>query len=226
MKPPQGPHALYYPFHLCHPETLRQLLARFATVHFRDFMALQLTPMSGMTAFHERMGGDFPDLVATGRLVQGYNVSGPLAPDLIADIDHDLSDDPWRRLFHQALSHNRRFQRGLFDVSHSMQIGTAPVPGPAALLQLMDEDFQQRPFRVEDIQQLSRTPLTAEQGYQFEYGLALIKTSASLAYTIRLATQHDLIPVTDSPAHFALFEQSMRRNGRVFPHHLVIRQGY
>jgi hypothetical protein len=30
-----------------------RLLTRFATVHFRDFMALQLTPMIGMTAFHE-----------------------------------------------------------------------------------------------------------------------------------------------------------------------------
>ncbi len=226
MKPPHGPHALYYPFHLCHPETLRQLLERFATVHFRDFMALQLTPMSGMTAFQERMGRDFPELIATGRLVQGYNVSGPLAPDIIADIDHDLADKEWRRRFHEAFCRNRRFQRGLFDLTHSMRIGKTAVPGPAALLQLMDDEFQRRPFKVEDIQRLSRTPLTTEFGYRFEYGLALIKTSASLIYTGQLATKHDLIPATDSPAHFELFGYTLQRDHRAPANHLVIRQGY
>ena len=225
-KPPHGPHALYYPFHLCHPDTLTRLLARFATVHFRDFMALQLTPMSGMTAFHERMGADYPDLLATGRLVQGYQVSGPLAPDLIAAIDRDLVDKEWRRRFHDALCRNRRFQRGLFDLTHSMQVGKTAVPGPAALLQLMDDAFQHRPFCVADIQQLSRTPLTVEQDYRFEYGLALVKTAASLVYTDRLATRHDLTPATDSPAHFALFEQTVQRDRLASVNHLVVREGY
>ena len=43
--------ALYYPFHLCHDHTLSRLLTDFSTVHFRDFMTLQLTPMVGTTAF-------------------------------------------------------------------------------------------------------------------------------------------------------------------------------
>lgn len=226
MKPPLGPRALYYPFHLCHPETLQRLLARFASIHFRDFMAIQLTPMSGLTAFHERMGSDFPDLLATGRLVQGYDVSGPLSLDLIADIDRDLAQKAWRRLFHQSLCLDRRFQRGLFDVAHRMLIGTTPVPGPAALLNLMDDAWQRRPFSVGTITALSAAHLTIEEEYQFEYGLALIKTSAALAYTIRLATKHHLVPVTDSPTHFRLFEQSMRTNGRIYNHHLVVRQGY
>jgi len=226
MKPPLEPDALYYPFHLCHPETLHRLLARFATIHFRDFMALRLTPTAGMTAFQDRMGADFPDLVANSRLVQGYDVSGPLTNDLIADIDRDLADNTWRRHFHQALCHDRRFQRGLFDLTHSMQIGKTTVPGAAALLNLMGPAFQQYPLQVEDIKALSSIPLTVEQGYRFEYGLALIKTSASLVYTDRLAHRHGLQTVTDSSAHFALFEHSAGRDGRKWANHLLVRQGY
>lgn len=226
MKPPHGPHALYYPFHLCHPETLRRLLARFSTIHFRDFMALQLTPMAGVTAFQDRMGADFPDLVANGRLVQGYNVSGPLNADLAAAVDRDLADAVWRTLFHQALCHDRRFQRGLFDLTHSMQIGKATVPGAAALLSLMDDAFQQQPFCMEDIRALSTAPLIVEHGYRFEYGLALIKTSASLVYTDRLAHRHHLQTATDSPAHFALLEHSTRRDERKLANHLLMKQGY
>jgi hypothetical protein len=226
MKPPHGPHALYYPFHLCHPETVHRLLARFATIHFRDFMALQLTPMVGVTAFHDRMGADFPDLVANGRLVQGYDVSGPLSIDLTAAIDRDLADTSWRILFHQALCRDRRFQRGLFDLTHSMQIGKGSVPGAAALLRLMDEAFQLYPFCVKDIRALSAVPLTVKDGYRFEYGLALIKTSASLVYTDRLAHRHHLQAVTDSPPHFALLECSTRRDRRRLANHLLVRKGY
>jgi len=39
--------ALYYPFHLCSRDTLTHLLSAYALVHFRDYMALQLTPMCG-----------------------------------------------------------------------------------------------------------------------------------------------------------------------------------
>ncbi|HMI38819.1 MAG TPA: hypothetical protein VK500_02850, partial [Nitrospiraceae bacterium] len=110
---PRAPHALFYPFHLCHPDTLARLLTRFATVHFRDFMALQLTPMSGMTAFQDRMGMSFPDLIKSGRLVQGYDVSGPLPPTVALAIDRDLYDPLWRARFHTALRRDRRLQRGL-----------------------------------------------------------------------------------------------------------------
>jgi hypothetical protein len=226
MKPPLGPHALYYPFHLCHPETVHRLLARFATIHFRDFMSLQLTPMTGVTAFHDRMGADFPELVANGRLVQGYDVSGPLANDLITDIDRDLSDRTWRQLFHQALCHDRRFQRGLFDLTHSMQIGNTTVPGAAALLKLTEAAFQEHLFCVREVKKLSSASLALEPGYHLEYGLALIKTSASLVYTDRLAHKHLLQTATDSPAHFALFEHVTRRDDRKWANHLLVRQGY
>ena len=94
----RAPHALFYPFHLCHPDTLARLLTRFASVHFRDFMALQLTPMSGMTAFQERMGLSFPDLVEAGRLVQGYDVSGPLPPAVAAAVDRE-TNAPLARIY-------------------------------------------------------------------------------------------------------------------------------
>ncbi|HEX6824894.1 MAG TPA: hypothetical protein VF077_01150, partial [Nitrospiraceae bacterium] len=195
----RAPHALFYPFHLCHPETLARLLTRFITVHFRDFMALQLTSMSGMTAFQDRMGMNFPDLIESGRLVQGYDVSGPLPPSVAAAIDRDLRDPLWRACFHTALRCDRRLQRGLFEPSHSLRIADSLVPGPAALLRLMDDSFRQYPFDLDRVRILSKSRLTLEEGYLFEYGLALVKTSASLVYTQILALPHQLQPVTDSP---------------------------
>jgi hypothetical protein len=220
------PHALFYPFHLCHPETLARLLARFATVHFRDFMALQLTPMSGITAFQDRMGMSFPDLVDSGRLVQGYDVSGPLSPTMAAAIDRNLRDPLWRAGFHQALRRDRRLQRGLFEPSHSLRIGDSLVPGPAALLRLMDDSFRQQAYALDEVRALSKRRLTLEEGYHYEYGLALVKTAASLVYTQTLALANQLQPVTDSPAHFSLYAQSCVRENWPKTNLLVIRVGY
>jgi hypothetical protein len=226
MNRPRAPHALFYPFHLCHPDTLARLLARFATVHFRDFMALQLTPMSGMTAFQDRMGMSFPDLIQSGRLVQGYDVSGPLPLTVAAAIDRDLHDPLWRARFHTALRQNRRLQRGLFEPSHSLRIGDSLVPGPAALLRLMADSFRQQAYDLGQVRALSKRSVTLEEGYHFEYGLALVKTSASLVYTQTLALVHQLQPVTDSPAHFALYAQSCVRENWPKINHLLIRLGY
>ena len=222
----RAPHALFYPFHLCHPETLARLLTRFITVHFRDFMALQLTSMSGVTAFQDRMGMNFPDLVESGRLVQGYDVSGPLPPSVAAAIDRDLRDPLWRACFHTALRCDRRLQRGLFEPSHSLRIADSLVPGPAALLRLMDDSFRQYPFDLDRVRILSKSRLTLEEGYLFEYGLALVKTSASLVYTQILALPHQLQPVTDSPAHFSLYAQSCARENWPRTNHLLLRTGY
>jgi hypothetical protein len=222
----RAPHALFYPFHLCHPETLARLLTRFITVHFRDFMALQLTPMSGVTAFQDRMGMSFPDLIESGRLVQGYNVSGPLRPTVPAAIDRDLHDPLWRAHFHTALCRDRRFQRGLFEPSHSLRIGDSLVPGPAALLRLMDDSFREHAYHLDRVRALSTRSITLEEGYHYEYGLALVKTSASLVYTQTLARAHQLQPVTDSPAHFSLYAQSCTRENWPRTNHLLIRVGY
>jgi hypothetical protein len=222
----RAPHALVYPFHLCHQETLARLLTRFATIHFRDFMALQLTPMSGMTAFQDRMGMSFPDLIESGRLVQGYDVSGPVSPTVAAAIDRDLHDPLWRTRFHMALRQDRRLQRGLFEPSHSLRIGDSLVPGPAALLRLMDDSFRQRSYNLGHVRALSKGSLALEDGYSYEYGLALVKTSASLVYTQTLALAHQLQPVTDSPAHFTLYAQSCIRENWPRANHLLIRAGY
>ena len=226
MNRPRAPHALFYPFHLCHPDTLARLLTRFATVHFRDFMALQLTPMSGMTAFKDRMGMSFPDLIKSGRLVQGYDVSGPLPPAVAVAIDRDLHDPLWRARFHTALRRDRRLQRGLFGPSHSLRIGDSLVPGPAALLRLMDDSFRQQAYDLGRVRALSKGSVTLEEGYHFEYGLALVKTSASLVYTQTLAQAHQLQPVTDSPSHFTLYAQSCVRENWLRTNHLLIRIGY
>lgn len=226
MKQSPSPQALFYPFHLCHPETLARLLTRFATVHFRDFMALQLTPMSGMTAFQDRMGMSFPDLIKSGRLRQGYDVSGPLSPTVAAAVDRDLCDPLWRSCFHRAFRQDRRLQRGLFEPSHSLRIGDSLVPGPAALLHMMNDSFRQEDYDLATVRGLCRSTVTIEEGYRVEYGLALVKTSASLVYTQTLALAHQLQPVTDSPAHFALYAQSCLREKRPKTNHLLIRAGY
>lgn len=226
MNRPRSPHALFYPFHLCHPETLARLLTRFASIHFRDFMALQLTAMSGVTAFQDRMGMSFPDLIASGRLVQGYDISGPLPPPVAAAIDRDLHDPLWRARFHTALRRDRRLQRGLFEPSHSLRIGDSLVPGPAALLRLMDDSFRQQTYDLDRVRMLSKRSVTLEEGYHYEYGLALVKTSASLVYTQTLALAHELQPVTDSPAHFSLYAQSCARENWPRINYLLTRLGY
>jgi hypothetical protein len=205
---------------------LARLLTRFATVHFRDFMALQLTPMSGMTAFQDRMGMSFPELIESGRLVQGYDVSGSLPPIVASAIDRDLHDPLWRACFHTALRLDRRLQRGLFEPSHSLRIGDSLVPGPAALLRLMDDSFRQQSYDLGRVRALSKSSVTLEEGYHFEYGLALVKTSASLVYTQTLALAHQLQPVTDSSAHFSLYAQSCVRENWLRTNLLLIRAGY
>ncbi len=226
MNRPRAPHALFYPFHLCHAETLTRLLARFATIHFRDFMALQLSPLSGITAFQDRMGMSFPDLIESKRLVQGYDVSGPPPPPVAAAIDRDLQDPLWRARFHTALCQDRRLQRGLFEPSHSLRIGNSLVPGPAALLRLMDVSFRQRAYDLDHVSALSMKRLSLEEGYDCEYGVALVKTSAALVYTQTLTQAYQLQPVTDSPAHFSLYTQSCIREDWPRSNHLLNRTGY
>ncbi len=218
--------ALYYPFHLCHEQTLERLLRQFAAVHFRDYMALQLTALSGTTAAMNRMGDTHPELVRTGRLVQGYPVSGPLDPEMEAAVDRDLGDEAWRVAFHAALQNDRRFQRGLFDLTHSMRIGLSPMPGPAFFLRLIGASYQALPFSVKGVVALSRRARSSEDAMDYEYGLALVKTSASLVYTVRLCHQHGLAAVTDSPAHFSLLRRTCTRENIVLDNQHLERNGY
>ena len=225
MSPPVAGAALFYPFHLCHARTLEALLRQFQSIHFRDYMALQLTPMSGTTAYQDRMGDEFPDLVADGRIVQGHEVNGPLPDDVVVVVDRDLRDDTWRRQVHDALRADRRFQRGLFDLTHAMTIGRSQVPGPAALLALTAAAYQERRYSVGDVAQLSRHT-NLDEGYAFEYGMALITTSAALVYTMKLAGALRLPVVTDSATHFALLTHTLDRERIPISNHLIEREGY
>lgn len=218
--------ALYYPFHLCHERTLARLLEQYRTVHFRDYMALQLTAMSGTTAYQDRMGEYHPGLVESGQIVQGYPVSGPLNADAVAAVNRDLADRQWRATFHDGLRNDRRFQRGLFDLSHSFVVGGSPVPGPAALLRLLEDHRMAQGCSVEQAQALSRRRLCLEEGYEFEYALALVKTSAASVYTIRLCQEHALDAVTDSAVHFKLLERTCTRDGLSLKNRLIAREGY
>jgi hypothetical protein len=217
--------ALYYPFHLCHQRTLDTLLARYDSVHFRDFMALQLTRFTGLTAYADRMGDGREDLVRSGRLVQGYNVNGPLDPALETAVDRDLADAAWRALFHEGLREDRRFQRGLFDLSHAVILAGRSEPGPAVLLRLLEARRQTDAWTVARIRSLG-SPDDMEQALDAEYGLAAVKTSAALHYTVRLAREHHLIPVTDSPVHRALFDRMLDRDGLAMDHAYLARDGY
>ena len=218
--------ALFYPFHLCHERTLKQLLSQYSSVHFRDYMALQVTETTGTTAVSDRMGDYFGELLKGRRIVQGYSVSGPLDITTISAVDRDLADKVWRTFFHQGLLTDRRFQRGLFDLSHGMIVGESSVAGPAVYLHLTEEARGTRPYSVDTLQQLSRRRLPLEEAYDYEYALALVKTSAALVYTIRLCRLHGLEAATDSIVHFRLFDQTCLRDKIALSNRLIPREGY
>jgi hypothetical protein len=90
----------------------------------------------------------------------------------------------------------------------------------------MDDSYRQHSYDLDQVRALSRRNLTLEEGYHYEYGLALVKTSASLVYTQTLALAYQLQPVTDSPAHFTLYAQSCIRDNWPRTNHLLIRAGY
>jgi hypothetical protein len=208
--------ALFYPFHLCHERTLRRLLDQFARVHFRDYMALQLSPFCGTTAHPDRMGDIYPELVAEGRLVQGYAVSGPLATRTAAEVDRDLADPLWRQLFHTALAQDRRFQIGLFGTTSGDGI---PFRG-------ITETLKSRRWSVDAVRDVSSSTIPMQESEALDYGIALLKTSAALVYTVQLAAEHHWTVATDSPAHAALLRHMIERDGLMLDHLLVERAGY
>jgi hypothetical protein len=218
--------ALYYPFHLCHERTLGHLLEEHQIVHFRDFMALQLTPMMGTTAFPDRMGDYHPEDLQAGRIVQGHNLSGAMGPDTVVAVDRDLADVQWRTLFQESMLKDRRFQRGLFGDPNSERTGSIETPPKPEWHQFRDETWTARLFDVKLVQNLSRRRLFGEELTQFEYGWALIKTSASLMYTIQLCHQQNLVAVTDSPAHHHLLMRTRVRDGITLVNICVKREGY
>ena len=216
--------ALYYPFHLCHDRTLERLLANHQTVHFRDFMALQLTPMMGTTAFPDRMGDYHPERLEAGRIVQGYNLSGAMASETVSAVNQDLADHQWRSLFQKSLLNDRRFQRGLF--ADSQNTSTQSVEAAPEWIQFHEKEWADESFDVEMVQSMSHHRLKGEEATRFEYGWALIKTSASLSYTIQLCHQLNLVAATDSTSHYHLLRRTCERDQMKLENSCVKREGY
>jgi hypothetical protein len=218
--------ALYYPFHLCHEQTLNQLLENYSRIHFRDYMALQLTPFMGTTGFPVRMGDYYSDLLANGRIVQGHDVSGRLSPEIATAVNRDVTDPHWRSLFHESLRHDRSFQRGLVAFSQDSQ-GRSTVAADSALLlalKLPEREFAE--YTVETLQVMSRRPLPEQENLDFEYGFGLIKTSAALIYSIRLCQQLGLVAVTDLASHHRLLTRTCLRDFVDLTNSCVKREGY
>jgi len=207
---------LFYPFHLCHERTLYRLLAEFRRVHFRDYMAIQLSPFAGTTAYSDRMGDKYPDLLAEGRLMQGYSVSGPLSPQSIAAVDRDLADPIWRGLFDTALEHDRRFHIGLFG----------RPSGEATPDSNIDDALKSHRWTVDAVRHMSNTLVHGKDVQTFDYGFALLKTSAALVYTVQLASRHQWAVATDSPAHGALLHHMSLRDHLTLENHVIERAGY
>ena len=190
---------LFYPFHLCSPETLERFLARYETVHFRDCMTLQLTPTSGITAYSDHMGDSYPAFLKQGRIVQGYNVNGPLSSEMDQRIDRDFKDHAWREIFHHALRDDARFQRGL-------------APKGTDFSPWLPNRWMEWQITLAEVRQMSMLKLDPERAILLEYGLMLVKTSASLWYTIQICQQHELDAVTDSVSHARLLQRIMARD--------------
>ena len=189
-------------------------------------MALQLTPMMGTTAYPDRMGDYHPEFLKNGRIIQGHNLSGAMSPQIITSVNTDLADPVWRNLFQQSLSNDHRFQRGLFaDPEKKISPETAASPTPE-WVQFNDMTWGTRPFDVKTIQIFSQQRLEGERAAQFEYGWALIKTAASLNYTIQLCQQLHLDAATDSSTHHHLLTQTCKRDGLTLPNFCLKREGY
>ena len=74
-------------------------------------------------------------------------------------------------------------------------IGGTLVPGPAALLRLLEPQRATQHCTVAVVQALAKPRLTLDEAYVFEYGLALLKTAA--AQVIRFAWP---MPTGSSPS--------------------------
>ncbi|MGB0909701.1 MAG: hypothetical protein ACPGYT_05015 [Nitrospirales bacterium] len=189
-------------------------------------MALQLSPLVGSLAVSDRMGDEYPEFLATGRIVQGHSVSGVLSADIVTLVNQDLNDSCWRTSFHNALKDNHQFQRGLVTFAQDNHGRSTRPVDPNALLMLQQPEWELANFNVSMIKNLSEKRLSWEDNHRYEYGFALIKTSASLLYTIQLCHQMNLVAVTDSASHHQLLERTCCRDNKVIKNICIERQGY
>ena len=218
--------ALFYPFHLCHERTLHQLLQTYQQIHFRDYKALQLSPLAGTIAYSDRMGDTHSHLVETGRIVQGHSVNGALSSETELAVNLDLRDPTWRSAFHEGLKKNPQFQRGLVPFCQDAHGNSTGPTDPAALCRLQEAERESAVYDVDIVRILSRKFVLDDEKVFYEYGMAFIKTSASLQYTIQLCHEFQLIAVTDSFYHHQLLERTCRRERIALANAYITRQGY
>ena len=189
-------------------------------------MALQLTPLSGTMAFPDRMGDYYPEALNAQRIVQGYDVSGPMNSDVISAVNRDLEDPVWRAIFNEALKSDYRFQRGLFGVISEKGSRDSGSPNSSFLAELTGPEWETVSCSVETVQAMSGKRLAGKEEIHYEYGLALIKTSAALVYTIRLCHRNNLVAATDSEAHHALLARTCTRDRIHLSNQCIQREGY
>ncbi|GJL49530.1 hypothetical protein [Candidatus Nitrospira salsa] len=189
-------------------------------------MALQLSPMMGTLAFPDRMGDDYPELLNAGRIVQGHSVSGTMSLDVVEAVDRDLADQLWRSSFHEALTGNQQFQRGLVTFAQDRQGNSTKPADPTSLLKLQRTEWESTPFSVEAIKVLSGKRLSQEEADHYDYGFALIKTAVSLIYTIQLCQQMSLDAATDSVSHHRLLTRTCGRDNVTLTNRHIKREGY
>jgi len=180
----------------------------------------------GTTAFPDQMGDYYPEFLASGRIIQGHDVSGPLNEKNVAAVNKDLGDAQWREIFHKAFHKDYRFQRGLFDISQLSKEEGSKADDPSVLSKFTSLDWKDRAYQVESIKDLSRRAFTENDGLAYEYGWALLKTSASLVYTLQLCKTHHLGAVTDSPSHSRLLNRTCTREGIHLSNSCISREGY
>jgi len=189
-------------------------------------MALQLTEFMGATAFPDRMGDYYPAYVESGRIVQGHAVSGCLPPQLMLAVDRDLADPTWRSMFHQALLLDNRFQRGLLNASELEGFAHRQEKPAPLVASSPPPRWEETSYTVDQIKRLSRKALSRSDNPMFEYGWALVKTSAALCYTIRLCEQLHTDAVTDSLSHYQLLAQTCQREHLQLSNVCIRREGY
>jgi len=189
-------------------------------------MALQLSPMMGTLAFPDRMGDAYPELLHAGQIVQGHSVSGPMSLDVVTAINRNLMDQTWRSSFHEALTCNQQFQRGLVTFAQDRQGRSTKPADPASLLTLQRPEWEHTPFLVDEIRGLCGKRLTQEETDHYEYGFALIKTAASLVYTILLCQELHFDAATDSASHHQLLTRTCQRDNVILTNRYIKREGY
>src|SRR5207245_55141 len=94
-------------------------------------------------------------------------------------------DREWREMFHLAVRNDVRFQRGL-------------VPEDTELTPWLRAAWTEWQVTLAEVRQMSRLKLDPERAIALEYGLMLVKTSASLWYTIQLCLTYE--PASDRSA--------------------------